>query len=82
MNKLCFLIEDNKVKALGFDRNDLTKFMEGSQARIQEMTVLDLVQMFGNKGVQLGSDWLSINPQGYSAPIPTTSVDAWPDDSG
>ena len=82
MNKLCFLVEDNKIKAISFDRNELTKYMEGSQAKIQEMTVLDLVQMFQTKGVQLGTDWLSINPIGYSAPIPSTSVDAWPTDGG
>ena len=80
MNKLCFILEDNTIKAISFDRNELAKFMEGSQAKIQEMTVLDLARMFQNKGVQLGSDWLAISPVGHSAPIPTTSIDAWPDD--
>jgi len=82
MNKLCYLIEDNTSKAISFERNDLMKFMEGSQGKIQEMTVLDLVKTFQGKGVQLGTDWLAISPVGYSQPIPTTSLDAWPDDDG
>ena len=80
MNKLCFLLEDNKIKAISFERNELTKYMEGSQAKIQEMTVLDLARMFQNKGVQLGTDWLGISPVGHSFDIPRTSLDAWPDD--
>jgi hypothetical protein len=82
MNKLCFVIEDNTIKGISFDRNDLSSYMYESNAKIQEMTVLDLARMFQTKGVQLGTDWLSINPVGYSAPIPSTSVDAWPDDGG
>jgi len=54
--------------------------MYESNAKIQEMTVLDLARLFQDKGVQLGSDWLAISPVGHSAPIPTTSIDAWPDD--
>jgi len=80
MNKLCFVIEDNTIKGISFDRNDLSSYMYESNAKIQEMTVLDLARMFQTKGVQLGTDWLSINPVGYSAPIPSTSVDAWPMD--
>ena len=75
MNKLCFLLEDNKIKAISFERNELTKYMEGSQAKIQEMTVLDLERMFQNKGVQLGTDWLGISPVGDTFAIPKTSKD-------
>ena len=82
MNKLCFVIEDNTIKGISFNRNDLSSYMYESNARIQEITILDLVQLFKNKGVQLGTDWLAINPVGYSQPIPTTSMDAFPDDSG
>ena len=80
MNKLCFLLENNTIKGISFDRNDLTKFMEGSQAKIQESTVLDLARMFQNKGIQLGTDWLGISPVGHTFEIPRTSMDAWPDD--
>lgn len=82
MNKLCFLIEDDKIKGISFDRNDLTKFMEGSQAKIQELTVVDLASMFQTKGVQLGTDWLGVSPVGHLFNIPKNSADAWPDDGG
>ncbi len=80
MNKLCFAIEDNVIKGISFDRNQLSGLMYESTGRIQEVTVLDLARMFQDKGVQLGSDWLAISPVGHSAPIPSTSIDAWPDD--
>jgi len=82
MNKLCFLIEDNTIKGIGFDRNELTRYMEGSQARIQEITVLDLAQMFQDKAIQLGTDWMGISPVGHTFKIPKNSADAWPESEG
>ena len=82
MNKLCFLIEDNKIKSIGFDRNELTRFMEGTQARIQELTVIDLAVIFQNKSVQVGTDWLAVSPVGHISKVPPNSADAWPDSGG
>ena len=82
MNKLCFIIEDNVIKGISFDRNDLSSYMYESNAKIQEMTVLDLARMFQDKGIQLGTDWLGISPVGHLFNIPKNSVDAWPDDGG
>lgn len=75
MNKLCVLIENNTIKAISFERSELMRYMEGSQAKIQELTVLDLARMFQDKGVQLGSDWLGISPVGHTFDIPRTSND-------
>jgi hypothetical protein len=80
MNKLCFAIEDNVIKGISFDRNELSGLMYESTGRIQEVTVLDLARMFKTCGVQLGTDWLGISPVGHSFDIPRTSMDAWPDD--
>ena len=80
MNKLCFAIEDNVIKGISFDRNELSGLMYESSGRIQEVTVLDLARMFKTCGVQLGTDWLGISPVGHSFDIPRTSMDAWPDD--
>jgi hypothetical protein len=80
MNKLCFAIEDNVIKGISFDRNELSGLMYESSGRIQEVTVLDLARMFKTCGVQLGTDWLGISPVGHSFDIPRTSLDAWPDD--
>ena len=80
MNKLCFAIEDNVIKGISFDRNELSGLMYESSGRIQEITVLDLVRMFQNKGIQLGTDWLGVSPVGHVFQIPSTSADAWPDD--
>lgn len=80
MNKLCFAIEDNVIKGISFDRNELSGLMYESSGRIQEITVLDLVRMFQNKGIQLGTDWLGVAPVGHVFQIPSTSADAWPDD--
>ena len=82
MNKLCFAIEDNVIKGISFDRNELSGLMYESTGRIQEVTVLDLARMFKTCGVQLGTDWLGISPVGHSFDIPRTSMDAWPDDGG
>ena len=82
MNKLCFAIEDNVIKGISFDRNELSGLMYESSGRIQEVTVLDLARMFKTCGVQLGTDWLGISPVGHSFDIPRTSLDAWPDDGG
>ena len=75
MNKLCFAIEDNVIKGISFDRNELSGLMYESSGRIQEVTVLDLARMFQNKGVQLGTDWLGISPVGDTFAIPKTSKD-------
>jgi len=80
MNKLCFAIEDNVIKGISFDRNELNGLMYESTGRIQEVTVLDLARMFKTCGIQLGTDWLGISPVGHSFDIPRTSMDAWPDD--
>ena len=80
MNKLCFAIEDNVIKGISFDRNELSGLMYESTGRIQEVTVLDLARMFKTCGIQLGTDWLGISPVGHSFDIPRTSMDAWPDD--
>jgi hypothetical protein len=80
MNKLCFAIEDNVIKGISFDRNELNGLMYESTGRIQEVTVLDLARMFKTCGIQLGTDWLGISPVGHSFDIPKTSMDAWPDD--
>jgi len=82
MNKLCFAIEDNVIKGISFDRNELNGLMYESTGRIQEVTVLDLARMFKTCGIQLGTDWLGISPVGHSFDIPKTSMDAWPDDGG
>ena len=75
-----FAIEDNVIKGISFDRNELSGLMYESSGRIQEVTVLDLARMFKTCGVQLGTDWLGISPVGHSFDIPRTSLDAWPDD--
>ena len=62
MNKLCFAIEDNVIKGISFDRNELSGLMYESSGRIQEVTVLDLARMFKTCGVQLGTDWLGNIP--------------------
>ena len=80
MNKLCFAIEDNVIKGISFDRNELSGLMYESSGRIQEVTVLDLARMFKTCGVQLGTDWIGISPVVHSFDIPRTSLDAWPDD--
>ena len=80
MNKLCFAIEDNVIKGISFDRNELNGLMYESTGRIQEVTVLDLARMFKTCGIQLGTEWLGISPVGHSFDIPRTSMDAWPDD--
>jgi len=82
MNKLCFAIEDNVIKGISFDRNELSGLMYESTGRIQEITVLDLAHMFRDKAVKIGTDWLAINPVGYVAPIPSSSADAWANESG
>ena len=64
MNKLCFAIEDNVIKGISFDRNELSGLMYESTGRIQEITVLDLAHMFRDKSVQIGTDWLAVSPIG------------------
>ena len=82
MNKLCFVIEDNTIKGISSNRNDLSSYMYESNAKVQELTVLDLARMFRDKGIQLGTDWMGISPVGHRFEIPKNSMDAWPDDGG
>jgi len=82
MNKICFVIEDNTIKGISFNRNDLSSYMYESNAKVQELTVLDLARMFRDKGIQIGTDWMGISPVGHRFEIPKNSMDAWPDDGG
>lgn len=73
LNSLWLLFENNKLKRASFEP------LENSL----EVNVLELLIALDHQyKVQMGTDWLAISPKGYTAPIPTNSVDWWDPESG